>query len=327
MPSIKDVAKLANVSPATVSKVIHKYPSISQDTRLRVLEAIRQLDYIPNNIASSLSKKSFDKIALIINVNNNMQAIDELNMKYLFGAFKRAKEANLEVMIVFSNMIDKMTQVELINYFKSQSITGIVFYGMTKYNHIYLNIIETQAFYCVIVDAPIVNKGTTSVMIDHVLGQYEVAKRTLTKDCQNILYLAGNENGFVTDLRRSAIEQLEHENKLKLTYHYANFSEKEAFDFVLAHPHFDAYICASDLMAIGALKALNLHQKNKPISGFDGINLMGYVAPHILTVKQDFYQISYEAIKEIERLFNGQEGRQVLINHQVTQINYQDVMM
>lgn len=325
MPSIKDVAKLAHVSPATVSKVIHEYPAISVETRNKVMDAIKRLDYIPNNNAANLSKKSYDKIALMINVNNNLQAIDELNMKYLFGAFKRAKEAKLETMIVFSNMIDKMSKSELVNYFKSQNVNGIIFYGMTKYLHVYLDIIDSKEFYCVIVDAPIVNERATSVMIDHFKGQYEVAKKTLDETKKRISYIAGNKNGYVTDLRYEAIQQLEQDDHLDVTYHYANFSEKEAYDYVREHSDFDAYLCASDLMAIGALKALK--GKNVPISGFDGINLMGYVAPHIYTVKQDFYQISYEAIREVERLFQGQSGRQVLMDHEVTLINYEDVML
>lgn len=326
MPSIKDVAKLADVSTSTVSKVIHKYPSISEETKEKVNAAINALDYIPNMAAANLSRKSFNKIALILNVNNAIQAIDELNMKYLFGAFQRAHDESLiETVVIFSNMIANKTEVELTNYFRSQNINGIIFYGMTKYDTIYLNIINSGSFSCVIVDAPIVNDFTSSVMIDHFTGQYDVANQTIPEECRNILYLAGNNNGYITDMRLDAMKKLCEDRNITMKYHFANFSEHEAYTFVSKNHTYDAYICASDLMAVGTLKALQKFNISKPISGFDGINLMGYVASNILTVKQDFMKISYLAVCELEKLLHGAKGRQVKLDYSILKVQYDDV--
>lgn len=66
MVTIYDIAKKANVSPMTVSRVINKSPSIKESTRLKVEEAIRELDYVPNKQARSLTSKETRMVALVI---------------------------------------------------------------------------------------------------------------------------------------------------------------------------------------------------------------------------------------------------------------------
>ena len=66
MISIREVARLAGVSPATVSRVINGTANVNEDKRQRVLEVVRQTDFVPNEIARSLFKKSANIIGLII---------------------------------------------------------------------------------------------------------------------------------------------------------------------------------------------------------------------------------------------------------------------
>ncbi|MDT3994150.1 LacI family DNA-binding transcriptional regulator, partial [Mammaliicoccus fleurettii] len=71
MVNIKDVAKFANVSTATVSRIINGRPGANVETEKRVNEAIKKLNYHPSNIARSLSNKSSNLIAFIVpNLNN-----------------------------------------------------------------------------------------------------------------------------------------------------------------------------------------------------------------------------------------------------------------
>ncbi|MEA4875547.1 LacI family DNA-binding transcriptional regulator, partial [Anaerorhabdus sp.] len=95
--TISDVAKKAGVSIGTVSKVLKNYSYVSEETRKKVMDAVKELNYIPNSIASALSSKKHAKVALYTYINDAKQAIDEINMQYLLGAFSQAKEYDLEV--------------------------------------------------------------------------------------------------------------------------------------------------------------------------------------------------------------------------------------
>ena len=65
----------------------------------------------------------------------------------------------------------------------------------------------------------------------------------------------------------------------------------------------------------------------RPVCGFDGIILMGYVGKQMNTVKQDFVQISERAIEELNRLLNGEQGRKVVMPHTLVRMKYEDIII
>ena len=327
--TIKDVAKLAAVSTSTVSKVLNNYDRISEETKNRVLEAVKELNFIPNSTAASLSSKKHNKVALFIYVNDLKQAIDEINMQYLLGAFNKAKELNLEVITIFNPMVSNLNSQELIIYLKSLSINGIIIYGLNKEDTVLLDIIQSEEFFISMVDAPMLNSKTSSIMIDHKLGQYEVAKAMIEpKYDRKILYLAGKRNAYVTDMRIEGIKELADEYHCELRIEYADFSEKKAYELVKKiGSNFNCIVCASDLMAIGAMNALISMNIYRRCCGFDGITLMGYAGKQMLTCKQDFNELSQAAVQEMANLLNGEEARTVILEHEIVQIKYEDVVM
>lgn len=326
--TIKDVAQRAGVSISTVSKVLKNYNNISDETRQKVLEAVKELNYIPNTTASNLSSKKKEKVALYIYINDEKQAVDEINMKYLQGAFATAEQYHLEVVTIFNNSINNYDSKELTSMFSAQGITGIIIYGLNKEDKTILKMIEEKNFCFCVIDAPITNDKTSSVMIDHKKGQYDVAKAIIEPEyCKKVLYLAGKKNGYVTDMRIEGIMQLQKELGFNLILQYAEFSEKQAFDLAMHYASdVNTVICASDLMAIGALNALIQMNIFRKCCGFDGISLMGYAGKGMLTCKQDFYQISQRAVKEMHRLLSGEKGRNVFVEYEITSISYQDVI-
>ncbi|MBQ8878514.1 MAG: LacI family DNA-binding transcriptional regulator, partial [Lachnospiraceae bacterium] len=166
MVSIKDVARCAGVAISTVSKVLNDYPNVSEETRERVNRAVEELNFVPNSVAAALSSKQAGRVALLVDINSKTSAIDEINMQHITGALNRAMELNLDVITLFSFMYRNMTVEELIRYLKSQSIAGIIIYGMSKEDKVLHKLVETQEFKCVVVNAPLVNKSTSSVGID-----------------------------------------------------------------------------------------------------------------------------------------------------------------
>lgn len=328
MVSIKEVAKHAGVAISTVSKVLNGYPNISEETKRKVNDAIKELNYIPNSIASALSSKQFGRIALLLDPKRQTQAIDQVFMQYLLGALDKAKELNVEVITVFTSMIAGMDAEEITRYFLSQSISGVIIYGLSKEDRILQKLIEGRNFACVVVDAPIVNTRTTSVSIDHEQAQYDVAKKTVADDkCKSILYISGKKDGFVTEQRLRGMKRLTEELKIPMLVRQGDFSELTARNVTLKYAkNKDCVVCASDLMAIGAMNALIDMDIFRPVCGFDGITLMGYVGKQMNTVRQDFYAISSRAVEEVKLLMDGQEGQRVVMPHSVIKMYYKDII-
>lgn len=328
MVSIKDVAKRAGVAISTVSKVLNGYPNVSEETRQRVNRAVEELNFVPNSVAAALSSKQAGRVALLINSNMKTNAIDEIDMQYISGALNKAMELNLDVITLFFFMFKNKTADEVARYLQSQSITGIIIYGMSKEDKVLHRLISTGKFKCVVIDAPFVNVSTSCIGVDHRRAQYEVAAKTVMENnCKRILYIAGKRNGYVTDERIRGMEDLVKEKNLTMLVRNGEFSELQARNITLKYAkNKDIVVCASDLMAIGAMKALIQMDIFRPVCGFDGIILMGYVGKQMNTVRQDFASISESAMEELQELMNGGYGRNIVMKHSLVRMKYEDII-
>ena len=249
-------------------------------------------------------------------------------MQYIQGAINKAMELNLDVITLFFSMFKNKTVEQITRYLQSQSITGIIIYGLSKEDKVLQKLIADQKFKCVVVDAPIVNKNASSIWIDHRKAQYDVAKRTIVdNNCKRVLYIAGKKNGYITGERLQGMNDLAKELGLTVLVRNGEFSELQARNITMKYGrNKDVVVCASDLMAIGAMKALTEMDIFRPVCGFDGIILMGYVGKQMNTVRQDFAGISAKAMEELQRLINGGEGQNIRTPYTLERMKYMDII-
>ena len=329
MVSIKDVAREAGVAISTVSKVLNNYPNVSDDTRKKVYEVVDRLGFVPNSVAAALSSKKSGRIALLLKLNMQTQAVDEINMQYISGAIYKAQEMQMDVITIFYSMISDMNVEEMTRYFTAQSIGGIIVYGLNKEDKVLHDLIDSGTFKIVVIDAPKVNENTSEVTINHKKAPMDVAKKVIEgSDVKSILYISGRESAYVTDERLAGIKEFVKKEKLELTIKQGDFSELTARQITMKYgKEMDAIICASDLMAIGAMKALIEMDIFHPVGGFDGIILMGYVGKQMHTVRQDFAGISAAAVTELQRLIDtGEPGQKIVLPHELVRLKYEDII-
>ena len=179
-----------------------------------------------------------------------------------------------------------------------------------------------------VIDAPFVNESTSSVGINQLKAQYDVARKTIEdNNGRRILYITGKKDGFATEDRLSGMKELVDELKLVMTVKNGEFSELQARNITMKYGEkYDVIVCASDLMAIGAMKALTEMDIFRPVCGFDGIILMGYVGKQMNTVHQDFAGISAVAMEELQLLMDGKTGERIDIPHYLDRMKYLDII-
>lgn len=317
---IKDVARLAGVSAGTVTKVLKNYPGISERTRQKVLAVVEETGYIPNTVASALSTKQNNRIGLYIYINDQYQQIDEINMLYILGAFDRARKENLELVTVFHGSIENLSNEDTVRYFRSIHAEILIVFGMNKNNEKIHYLMREGHMKMVIIDAELKDDHVSTVMIDHRKAQYEIADR-ICGPKEKVLYLCGKEDGYVSDMRLEGMRKLAEDKQLDLTVINGEFSESKAYEIVKGLTEvYDVIVCANDLMAIGAKRALGENTSVK-LAGFDGIRLMEYVADDVLTCRQDFYEIGGAAVEAAVHLRQGQKGEKVLLPYEITYIH------
>ena len=328
MVTIKDVAAEAGVAISTVSKVLNGYDGVSPLTREKVNSAVSRLGFTPNSVAAALSSKRSKRIALLLKLTVNNASMDEINMRYLFGAISSAMDNRLDAVTVFYETVSDMDESALTAYLLSQSIEGIIVYGLTRDDEVLLRLIDSQVFRIGVGDAPITNRSTAAVTIDYASAQYDVIMRTFENiEGNRILYIAGKDSGYSTALKLEGLKRIEDEMKTEARVVYGDYSELTARELPFRYADkSDVIACGSDLMAIGAMRALMELDIFKPVCGFGGIKLMAYAGKQMNTVRQDFEALSREAVKRMRELLEGVEGRIYTMEHSLIRMKYQDVL-
>ncbi len=328
MASINDVAKLAGVSKSTVSKVLNDYENVTPKTKKLVMDAVAELNYVPNQIAVALAKNDTRKVALVVDPTNDNQTIDGINAKYLLGAVQKLDELNVEVVTLFSSLFSKYSQEELEMYLIKRGITGIIFFGIPQMTDSMNYLIDKQTFKIVLVDVNKYNKNTSAISINNYQAQFEIIQLVVDKSrLKKILYISGEDGGDTGLIRKQAVMDFKDKFDVEVEVYDGHYSEKKSQAIVSKlGARFDAIVCASDIMAIGAARALKQQKLNRQVIGFDGIDLLAYIEDKILTVIQDFALIGEIAAIEINDLFNGKKGEQKFINHKIGYVHIEDVI-
>ncbi len=328
--TIRDVAKRAGVAVSTVSKVINKYPSVSEDTIARVNKAIEELHFIPNSVAASLSSKQSGRVAVITDPDGQTLASSEIMMQYIMGAVKAGNEARIDVIPLFFSMLKGMTVEEIEHRLEVQNIRSIIMCGLDNDMEVLLDLVKREKFKNVLVDMPMVDENTSNIGVDHAQAQKDILRKTITENegpSASVLYISGRTNSYVTEERVRGAKELAEELGYKLTIVDGAFSEKKAREITLEYGrNHDIIACGSDLMAIGAMKALTDMNIFHPVCGFDGITLMGYTGKNMNTVRQNFMEIGEEALREAYRLMTGETGRSIKVPYNLVHIRYEDVL-
>ncbi|MFD7523021.1 LacI family DNA-binding transcriptional regulator [Paenibacillus chitinolyticus] len=314
MATIRDVSKLAGVSVATVSRVINQKGYVHEDTLQRVHKAIKLLNYVPNDVARSLSKKSTKTIALFVpDITNpffNELALAVEKVTQLYG---------YTTILCNTNESAKIER-QYIQNLKQKYIDGFIM----ATNTLTEEEIDQLDIPMVAVDrssSPVV-PTVTSKNRD---GAHLAVQALLQQGCNKIAHIRGPKGLWIAEERCQGYLDLV-ENRPWFTPKLivnGNFQLKEAAEaakkLFKEHPDIDGIFAGNDLMAIGTLRALQEHGIRVPdqvqIIGYDGISLAEMVYPELSTVSQSIYEMGMLAarilIKKIEQIHLDEENHQL----------------
>ena len=311
--TIKDIAKLAGVSTATVSKIVNnKIDDVSNTTVEKVKKIIKEKNYTPNYLARSMVTKKTKTLGLIIPDIRNPFFTDIAK-----GAEDKANE--LGYSIFFCNSDDNLEkEITYINSLIDKQVDGIMLAGAAKRDinrerKININIpiisVDRNAYYKGI-------KG--SIEIDNYTGAYEGVNHLISKGYRRILFVSGpldtkpsteRLRGYKNAVKDSGMK-VDDVNIIVGTYE-RNFGEKviEKLDYSLNNAGF---FCGNDLIAIGLIKSLKENNYKVPeeigVIGFDDIYISSLISPSLTSVRQPSYQMGYKSIELlIKTLDNNNE--------------------
>ncbi|RDU34742.1 transcriptional regulator [Neobacillus piezotolerans] len=311
MASIKEVAKHAGVSVATVSRVLNDKGYVSEEARKRVQKAIANLDYRPNAVARSLFKKTSKTIGLLVP--------DIVNP--FFPELARAVEDTLSrhgyTVILCNTDESKEKEQAYLEMMMQKYIDGLIVATntltaaqVTKYNIPVVSIDRK------------ISKELPGIMVENKKGASMAVRFLKKKGRKRIAHLRGP-SYIPNAVERCAgyLEVVGEEPWFKESYiaegnYDMTMSIESTIRLLNMHPDIDAIFAGNDVSAIGAIKAIHKLGKHVPrdiaVVGFDGIMLSEATTPELTTIAQPIYELGEIASATLIKIIEQQADDQTL---------------
>ena len=324
--NIKEMAKLAGVSCATISRVLNDSGYVKEDTRKKVMEIIREYNYTPNMIARSLSSKDSFNIGIIIpNVGEKQYG------KILEGVAKETAKHNYSLVFMDSEN-DQKTEKKWLEEVKNQHMKGLVLVPVCSENKELrgtLQELEKQGTAVVLTEKDVKNAGMDGVFADEFRGAYEGICCLVEKGCKKVAIILGHPGmDAVTEERyRGCLQALEDNGisgaeKLVLR-------ESESLGRVFQGKKLpDAFFALNQIAAdqcIGELFKCKKAGTEKIIfMGMDAENTAQVLGDEMISVEKDRRKQGKEAVKLLLEAFDAEEndrirGKRIMIPYKVTE--------
>lgn len=313
MATIRDVAEKAGVTVTTVSRVLNNRGYISEKTRKKVYEAMKELNYQPNELARSLYRRKSYLIGLLIpSVSHPFFA--ELTSYIEYYAYQ-----NDYKILLCNSLQDVEKEKDYINMLKRHQVDGIIIGSHTLKTEQYLN-----------VNLPIVaidryfSEKIPYVASDNYNGGVLATKLLIQNGCRKIAHISGplilntpannRYKAFMDVVKEHNIENVVVETKLNVfdTDEYKKLIIKLFTD----HPDIDGVFASSDLIAATIINAAREIGKEVPkdlkIVGYDDISIAKTIVPPLTTIRQPIEEM---AKKTIEIILDQIDGKEVSIEN------------
>lgn len=316
--TLTDIARLANVSKTTVSMVLNnKEINVNEATREKIFQIAKDINYIPNTVARSLSTKKTETLGVILPDIENP----------FFAEMLKAIEDTAEKLsynVILCNSYNSMKKEEkYVKLLISKLVDGVIFISGGNSEES-LKMLEHNKIPFVMVDRYVESsKKRSGVFCSNEDGIKLGVKYLYEKGKRSIAFVKGPSRLKISDLRYEAYRDISKEldiydEELIVEEEFTIDGGMKSTEIILkSAKEIDAIFYSSDVMALGGMKYLlrNGYKIPKDISvlGYDNINISMFLEPELSTIAQPIYNMGEEACKLIVNIINGQEERDKVI--------------
>lgn len=322
--TIKDIARACGVSVSTVSRVLNNRPDVSDDVRGKVLRAVEDSGYIPNNSARDLVRSRSDAIGVIVRGMGNLFFADMLK------TVSREIETSGYTMVLhfIDSDADEVKAGAILE--REKKLRGLIFLGgRFDYTPAELALVGVPYVCCSFTNCfgSLKEEDYASVSIDDYMTAYKAVEKLIelghrriaavVPSCSDRSISELRYNGYLAALREHGID---FDSRL-LVETGGCFGMAETYDgarrLVESGADFTALFALSDTTAIAAMKALEDHGVRIPedvsVIGIDGLSVSEYVSPTLTTMIQPAEEMGRESVRILLDMLEGREKPQHLL--------------
>ena len=308
MATIVDVARLAGVTPTTVSRVINNRGYISEKTKKRVHEVMDELGYQPNEIARSLTKQKSNTIGVIV---------PHISHPYFAKLISNLENeaAKKDYKIILCNSKEKAEkEKQYLDMCKSNRVAGIIICS----GNVESNKINTGGIPVVLFEKNF-EEGKLGIQCDNYQGGKLATEHLIECGCKKILHLSGViDEEMPADNREKAFIDVCSKNEIEYfikKYDIDTYNQMNYYDYIKAALNeiegVDGIFASSDLIAAQVIEVCNEIKIRIPedikLVGFDDVDISQLTTPRITTVHQPIKEMARLSIELINAKYNNIE--------------------
>ncbi len=304
---IQDIARLANVSVATVSRVINNNNNVKEETKERINQIIKENNYYPNIIARNLSKNENNTIGVIVPDIKNLYFASIMD-----GIVDEANNRNLNIILGCSNENFKL-QKKYIELFIEQRVKGIII-AVTQNSYDKINFFDqiSSKIPLVLIDRKI-DKQMPGLFFENFYSSYGVIEKFIKHGKKKIGFLAGPQTISTAKERLDGYKKALKDNGIKYDKElvlYGDFTLESGYNLgkEILKREINAIYISNNSMTLGflkALKELNINPESMEIATFEDNEIIRFIDEKIVSYDIPFSELSKKSIEILESLLKN----------------------
>ncbi|MDR3336000.1 MAG: LacI family transcriptional regulator [Treponema sp.] len=307
MISIKDIAKQAGMSAATVSRVVNGKNNVNAEKRKQILEIIEETGYVPNKAARSMVLQRSFTVGIVIPDTFNMF------QRQLFSIIERYLETFGYHTIFFFVQFETSSEETCLNRLKAETLDGIILIHEIKIPAFYDYLLRTGL---PAVTATFSYPGIASIHVNEEQASTDAVNHLIGLGHRKIKMISGD--GFTFGRQRAegffqaltAADIPWEERSVVFVPHYTSeFGMYGMRELLLRDRDFSAVFAATDELAIGAIRVLKDEGIRAPedvsVIGFDDIDISSYIVPRLTTIRQPLGEMGEQIALTLHRHISG----------------------
>lgn len=321
--TIKDIAKLAGVSQATVSRVLNNSAPVKEETKKRIEQIIKEHNYIPNAVARGLSKNETNTIGIIIPDISNPFFCEVIK-----GISFESDKNNLNMILCDTNE-NQQKEIDFLSGLKKEKLKGIIITPVSdtnEFNSDYTNLLESMNVPITLVDRDVKYSNFDGVFIDNIKGSFDATTALIHEGHNEIAIIAGPVTSKPGRDRLRGYKKAHMMNNLPINedlIFYGDYSLQSGYENVKkildSKLNPTAIFSCNNLMTLGVLKALReLHLKvpqDIALIGFDDIEVIDILGLDVSSVSRPTYEMGKIAMEILLQQINkSDKGKDNTVN-------------
>lgn len=308
--TIKDIAKLANVSHTTVSRALNNSPYINEETKAKIKALAKELNYVPNYSAKSLVLlKSYVIGVFFSSISEGTS--DAFFHEIVKGVNKvMDKEYNLVIRGIDdyknSHPIDK------------RNFDGIIVVSQSKNDDKFIQTVLEKNIPTVVINRFIENEGLVNIIPNDTKGAYDAVTHFIENNHKKIAMIEGNKEFESNKYRKNGYLKALYDNSISINEKFiisGRYNMQSGYEnmkkLLELKDRPTAVFCANDDIGVGAMKAISEEGLKVPddisIIGFDDSNFCNYVTPQLTSVRKDSLTMSQYGGTNLLNIINNKE--------------------